>query len=101
MADPADPDIYIGRDEESLFARDENDVLVRREKETRERFGEFVTVVIDGFSVEVPRAVPKTDAQGNFVRDADGKDIPRTTTIYDAAAKLVELGLWSEDDLRT
>jgi hypothetical protein len=96
----ADPDISLGREEESLFARDENDVLIRREKETRDRFKELVTVVLDGFSVEVPRAVPKTDAQGNVVRGADGKEIPRTTTIYDAAVKLVEAGVWSDAELK-
>jgi Fe-S-cluster-containing hydrogenase component 2 len=102
MPDIAEPDLYIdlGREEESLFARDENDVLVRREKETRERFKDIVTVVIDGYPVEVPRAVPKKDAQGNVLRGPDGLEIPRTTTIYDAAAKLVELGKWSEDELR-
>src|SRR5437868_11789741 len=90
----------VGREEEALFARDDNDLLVRREKETRERFKELVTVVIDGYSVEVPRAVPKTDAQGNALRDADGGLIPRTTTIHDAAAELVAIGHWTEDDLR-
>src|SRR5262245_59033142 len=90
----------MGREEEALFARDENDVLVRRERETRERFKELVSVIIDGYSVAVPRAVPKTDAQGNALRDTDGELIPRTTTIHDAAAELVNLGLWTEDDLR-
>lgn len=101
MPDIADPDIFLGREEESLFARDDNDVLVRREKETRDRFRDLVTVVIDGFSIQVPRAVPKTDAQGNVLRDADGKEIPRTTTIYDAAAELVARGLWTDEELKT
>jgi Fe-S-cluster-containing hydrogenase component 2 len=92
--------LALGREEEALFARDDNDVLIRREKETRERFRELVTVVIDGYPVEVPRAVPKTDSQGNPQRDADGELVPRTTTIHDAAAELVALGLWTEDDLR-
>src|SRR5262245_24772186 len=90
----------VGREEEALFARDDNDVLVRREKETRERFRELVTVVIDGYSVEVPRAVPKTDAQGNYLRDSDGELIPRTTTIHDAASELVTAGVWTEEELR-
>ena len=51
--------------------------------------------------MDVPRAVPKTDSQGNLIRDADGHLIPRTTTIYDAAAELVAKGVWSEEDLRT
>ncbi len=101
MAEFADPDISLGREEESLFARDENDVLVRREKETRDRFNDLVTVVIDGYAVEVPRAVPKTDSQGNLLRDTDGQLVPRTTTIYDAAALLVEKGEWSEEELKT
>ena len=86
MPDYADPDISLGREEESLFARDENDVLVRQEKETRDRFDELVEVVIDGYRLKVPRAVPKTDAQGNPLRGPDGELVPRTTTIHDAAA---------------
>jgi Fe-S-cluster-containing hydrogenase component 2 len=101
MPDFADPDISLGREEESLFARDENDALVRREKETRDRFNEIVEIVIDGYPVKVPRAVPKTDAQGNRQRGTDGELIPRTTTIHDAAAQLVANGVWSEEDLRT
>jgi Fe-S-cluster-containing hydrogenase component 2/CRP-like cAMP-binding protein len=89
-----------GREEEALFARDENDILVRREKETRERFDDLVTVVIDGHEVTVPRAVPKTDAQGNRLRGADGELIPRTTTIHDAAATLVAAGTWTDEELR-
>ena len=88
-----------GREDESLFARDDNDTLVRREKETRERFGQFVTVVIDGYPVEVPRATPKTDARGNRLRDAAGELIPRTTTIHDAAAVLVERRAWTAAEL--
>ena len=101
MPEYADPDISLGREEESLFARDENDVLVRREKETRDRFNQMVEIVIDGFTVTVPRAVPKTDSQGNQVRDADGELVPRTTTIHDAAAKLVADGVWSDQELAT
>lgn len=102
MPDNAEPELLLGRgEEESLFARDDNDVLVRREKETRERFEQYVEVVIDGYAVKVPRAVPKTDAQGNKLRDADGELIPRTTTIHDAAAQLVLSGVWSEEELKT
>jgi Fe-S-cluster-containing hydrogenase component 2/CRP-like cAMP-binding protein len=89
-----------GREDESLFARDDNDVLIRREKETRDRFGQYVEIVIDGYSVRVPRAVPKTDSQGNPLRDEKGELIPRTTTIHDAAAQLVAEGKWTEQDLR-
>jgi hypothetical protein len=103
MPDFANPDFELdtaGREEESLFARDENDVLIRREKETRDRFGQFVDVVIDGYTVRVPRAVPKTDSQGNKLRGADGQLIPRTTTIHDAAVRLVAEGLWTEEELK-
>src|SRR6187399_756001 len=99
IAGPADA-LPAGREEESLFARDENDSLVRREKETRARFEETVTVTIDGYPVEVPRAVPTTDAQGNPVRDAAGELVPRTTTIYDAAARLVRAGVWADAELK-
>ena len=78
------------REEESLFARDDDDVVVRKEKETRDRFRDMVTVVIDGYKITVPKAVPKTDPQGNQVREADGGPAPRTTTIYDAAAQLFD-----------
>ena len=60
----AEIDISAGREEEALVARDDNDVLVRREKETKERFEQYVEIVIDGYPIKVPRAVPKTDAQG-------------------------------------
>ena len=102
------PDVYDalppddaprGRDEESVFARDANDSLVRREKATRSQFDSAAVVVIDGYPVTVPRAVPKTDAQGNPLRDADGGLIPRNSTIYDAASRLVHDGVWSADEL--
>src|SRR5215207_1215735 len=77
-----------GRETESAFSRDDDDVLIRKERETRDKFRDMVTVVIDGYPVTIPRAVPRTDPQGNFVREADGGLDPRTTTIYDAAAQL-------------
>lgn len=89
-----------GRDEEALFARDENDALVRREKATREQFGIAVTVTIDGYAVRVPQAVPVTDAQGNKIRGADGQLVPRNSTIYDAALQLVDEGTWPDAWLR-
>jgi Fe-S-cluster-containing hydrogenase component 2/CRP-like cAMP-binding protein len=93
-------DSLFGREGESLFARDEHDMLIRREQETRKRFSESVTILIDGFPIEIPRAVPKTDAQNNPLRDANNQLIPRTTTIYDAALKLVAEKVWSEVDLK-
>jgi len=100
MAERDDDFNVRGRDEEALFARDENDALVRREKATREQFGVTVTVVIDGFVVQVPQAVPVTDAQGNRVRGADGQLVPRNSTIYDAALQLVAKGDWPESWLK-
>jgi Fe-S-cluster-containing hydrogenase component 2 len=94
-------EIELGFEDDSPFARDDNDVLVRREKETRERFDTRVTVTIDGYPIDVPRAVPKRDAQGNALRDADGQQIPRVTTIYDAATELVARGVWTEEELKS
>lgn len=100
MAGSAVVPIPAGREVESTFARDAHDLLVRRERETRARFGQTVTLVVDGYPVEMPRAVPKTDPQGNPLRDTDGGLIPRTTTIYDAAQRLVAAGAWSEAELK-
>lgn len=102
MPEPLDLEIDLlsgGREEESLFARDDNDVLIRREKETRERFKEMVTITLDGVSLTLPRAVPTRDAQGNVRNGPDGLPIPRTTTIYDAALELVRQGHWSREEL--
>lgn len=100
----------VGREEESSTARDEDDILIRREKATRERFREIVSLTIDGYPVVIPKSVPKTDAMGNELRDAAGEPIPRNTTIYDAAVRLVTgyrkpdgtfaPPVWSWDDLK-
>ena len=82
------------------LSSDEDDVLVRKEKATAEQFGETIVVVIDGYSVSVPKAVPKTDSAGAVLRDAAGKPIPRATTVYDAGRELVNKRLWTEKDLR-
>src|SRR5205807_8897130 len=79
----------VGREEESSSARDDDDLLIRRERATRERFQETVSLTIDGYPVVIPKSVPKTDSQGNPLRDSDGELIPRNTTLYDAAARLV------------
>ncbi|HEX3313645.1 MAG TPA: cyclic nucleotide-binding domain-containing protein [Gemmataceae bacterium] len=73
---------------ESLFARDDNDEIVRRERATAEQFKQEVTLKIDGVEVKTPRAVPATDFLGNERRDKDGNVVPRSTTIYDVATKL-------------
>ncbi len=98
MAEPND-ELTRGRDEESVFARGENDELVRREKATRDQFARTVTVKIDGYAVTVPQAVPKTDARGNPLRAPDGGLVPRNSTIYDAAMKLARDGAWAESEL--
>jgi ferredoxin len=87
------------REEEALFARDEDDALIRRDKKTQADFIEKVKLTIDGISVTVPRATPVTDAQGNTRYGPDGKPIPRATTIYDAATELVKHGIWTTDEL--
>lgn len=87
------------REEESLFARDDNDVLIRREKETRERFNDPVTITIDGVALQLNRAVKTRDAQGNVRNGPDGLPIPRTTTIYDAALEMVRQKHWTRDEL--
>ena len=102
MAEPVDElerPASAPREEESLFARGDDDLLVRQERATREQFSETVTVIIDGTTVIVPRATPLTDALGNVRRGPDGLPIPRATTIYDAAAQIVRAGEWPSDDL--
>ena len=84
----ADEFFAVPREEESLLARGEDDVLIRREKATREQFKEEIEITIDGQKVKVPKAVPLTDSLGNERRGPDGKAIPRASTIYDAAMKL-------------
>ena len=98
MAEPTD-ELTRGRDEESVFARGENDELVRREKATRDLFARTVTVKIDGYAVTVPQAVPATDARGNPLRAPDGGLVPRNSTIYDAAMKLARDGAWADSEL--
>ena len=73
---------------EGLFARDVDGQLIRVVSATEKDYAKDVTLTIDGQTVTVKKAVPTTDSQGNVVIDQDGKTIPRSTTIYDAAAKL-------------
>ena len=89
----------VGRVEESVTARDEDDQLIAREKATRKKFRQFVTIWLDGHEISVPKAIPATDVLGNEIREANGKTKPRSTTIYDAARQLVTQGIWSEDEL--
>jgi CRP-like cAMP-binding protein/Fe-S-cluster-containing dehydrogenase component len=89
--DPDSPDPILEFDddedqwqEEGLFARDSDGHLLRMDEATRDELDTIITVCIDGRDVEVPKAVPRTDSQGNLLRDDDGLVIPRPTTIYDA-----------------
>jgi CRP-like cAMP-binding protein/succinate dehydrogenase/fumarate reductase-like Fe-S protein len=74
-------------EDEKLFARDMNGQLIRLEKVTEADYEERVTLRIDGEEVIVKKAVPRTDAQGNILREGVGT-LPRPTTIYDAVVEL-------------
>jgi CRP-like cAMP-binding protein/Fe-S-cluster-containing hydrogenase component 2 len=74
-------------EEDGLFSRDIDGQLVRMDKVTAADFEKQITIKIDGREVTVPKAVPLTDSQGKILRDAEGRPIPRATTIYDAATK--------------
>src|SRR3954464_4968220 len=95
MADePAPHLVPTAREAEALFARGDDDALIRRERKTQADFAQPVALTIDGVEVTVPRATPVTDAQGNVKYGPDGNPIPRATTIYDAATKV-----WDRDEL--
>jgi hypothetical protein len=88
-AAPVVDDPYEGLilpEEDGLFARDIDGQLVRMDKVTASDFDKRITIKVDGREVTVPKAVPLTDAQGKILRDAEGRPIPRATTIYDATA---------------
>jgi CRP-like cAMP-binding protein/NAD-dependent dihydropyrimidine dehydrogenase PreA subunit len=88
MADtPYFDELALAWEEEGLFARDVDGQLVRLERATEGDYRKLVTLVVDGEEVTVPKAAPLTDSQGNIVNDADGRTIPRLTTIYDAATR--------------
>ncbi|HEX3150177.1 MAG TPA: cyclic nucleotide-binding domain-containing protein [Gemmataceae bacterium] len=97
MADvPALDLIPTAREGEALFARGDDDALIRRERKTQADFDQRVTLTIDGVEITVPRATPVTDAQGNVKFGPDGNPIPRATTIYDAATAIRQ---WDRDGL--
>ena len=86
---PGLPDGSLIRDDdEGLFSRDFDGQLVRLDSPTEKDYAENITLQIDGQPVTVPLAEPLKDANGNIVRDIDGRTTPRYTTIYDAAVKL-------------
>lgn len=79
---------YVRDDEEGLFSRDIVGQLVRLDRPSDAHYTQSVTVRIDGRSVQVWRAEPLEDAQGNILVDVHGRTTPRYTTIFDAIAKL-------------
>src|SRR5262245_32312831 len=87
MSSPLAEDLAIDG-EEGLFARDLDGHLIRMDKVTAADFDRSVTLSIDGRTITVKKAVPATDSQGNFLKDEQGRAIPRATTIYDAASTL-------------
>lgn len=86
------PEIAIRTEEEGLFSRDLDGRLVRMDKVTAADLDRDVTIKIDGRPVTVKKAVPATDAQGNYLKDEQGRVIPRATTIYDAALQIFATG---------
>jgi Fe-S-cluster-containing hydrogenase component 2/CRP-like cAMP-binding protein len=72
---------------ESQYARDLEGRLIRIEPATHRDLQTIWTVTVDGRTVQVPKATPATDDQGNLLRGAEGRVVPRLTTIYDAAAR--------------
>src|SRR3954447_3765817 len=82
------PEMARREEEEGLFSRDENGRLLRMDKVTAADLDLDVTIKIDGRPVTVKKAVPATDSQGNYLKDEQGKVIPRATTIYDAASSI-------------
>src|SRR5579872_6309365 len=86
MPDPHAVEFDHGFDpEESLFSRDVGGQLIKVVPAQQNDYDRSVSLVIDGHPVTVKLAMPMTDAQGNIVRDKDGKTTPRYTTLYDAA----------------
>jgi hypothetical protein len=88
------------REEESIFSRGEDDQLIKYAKPTGADFVKTFQVIFDGEFVEVPKALPATDALGNRLKDNLGNLIARDTTIYDVAEKLVSLGRISETQMQ-
>jgi CRP-like cAMP-binding protein/NAD-dependent dihydropyrimidine dehydrogenase PreA subunit len=86
--DEDDRSIFPVWEEEDLFARDFEGRLIRTDKATAADLEETIAIMVDGHEIEVKKAVPRTDEQGNIRRDQQGRVIPRSTTIYDAASQL-------------
>jgi CRP-like cAMP-binding protein/Fe-S-cluster-containing dehydrogenase component len=81
-------EVFVGWEEEGLFARDYEGRLIRMDRATADDLARDVSVTIDGRKLTLKKAVPATDEQGNIRKDAHERVIPRSTTIYDAAVQL-------------
>ncbi len=88
-------------EEEDLFARDFEGRLIRIDKATAGDLEETIKITVDGHEIEVKKAVPATDEQGNVRRDSQGRVIPRSTTIYDAASQLYREKLQAPNPIPT
>ncbi len=77
--------------EESPFSSDVAGQLIRVVPAQQHDYDTNVSLTIDGRLVTVKMAMPSTDAQGNIIRDRDGKTTPRYTTIYDAARECARM----------
>ena len=88
-------------EDEDLFARDFEGRLIRVDKATAADLEETIKITVDGHEIEVKRAVPATDEQGNIRRDPQGRVIPRSTTIHDAATQLYREKLHASNPIPT
>ena len=88
-------------EEEDLFARDFDGRLIRIDKATAADLEETIKITVDGYEIDVRKAVPATDEQGNIRRDQQGRVIPRSTTIYDAAKELYREKLHAPNPIPT
>ena len=86
------PEMARREEDEGLFSRDLDGRLVRMDKVTADDLNRDVTIKIDGRPVTIKKATPAIDSQGGFLKDAEGRIIPRATTIYDAAYKIFATG---------
>jgi ferredoxin len=80
--------LFVRDDDEGIFSRDSQGNLIRQDDPSEEDYNKIVTLQIDGQAVQVPKARPLTDANGNLVLDLQDRTTPRYTTIYDAAVSL-------------
>ncbi len=86
---PKSEDDVLVVDEESLFARDPLGRLIRVDAPTEADLEKSVRVRIDGSGwIEVPKAVPATDAQGNTLFHPDGSTVVRASSILDASREI-------------